>query len=51
MSEWHREHPELAGTWADPWMQHESYRKAAVGAYRDFDVESEFPEPPAEEGS
>jgi hypothetical protein len=28
MSQWHREHPELAGTDADPWMQHESYRKA-----------------------
>ena len=29
MSQWHREHPELAGTDADPWMQHEGYRKAA----------------------
>ena len=28
MSEWHRENPELAGTEADPWMIHESYRKA-----------------------
>lgn len=29
MSQWHREHPELAGTDADPWMQHESYRRVA----------------------
>lgn len=28
MSQWHRAHPELTGTDADPWMQHESYRKA-----------------------
>lgn len=27
MSGWHREHPELVGTDADPWMQHESYRR------------------------
>jgi hypothetical protein len=28
MSSWHREHPELTGTGADPWMQHASYRTA-----------------------
>jgi hypothetical protein len=28
MSQWHREHPELFGTEADPWMQHKSYRRA-----------------------
>jgi hypothetical protein len=28
MSQWHRDNPELMGTDADPWMQHESYRKA-----------------------
>lgn len=28
MSQWHREHPELVGTDADPWMVHESYRIA-----------------------
>lgn len=28
MSSWHRENPELVGTWHDPWMQHEGYRKA-----------------------
>ncbi len=28
MSQWHREHPELAGTDRDPWMQHASYRHA-----------------------
>jgi hypothetical protein len=28
VSAWHREHPELVGTDADPWMIHESYRKA-----------------------
>ena len=33
MSQWHRENPELAGTWADPWMQHESYR-VALGTHR-----------------
>lgn len=27
MSQWHREHPELTGTDADPWMIHESYRR------------------------
>lgn len=25
---WHREHPELTGTSADPWMMHASYRAA-----------------------
>lgn len=55
MSAWHRENPELAGTWADPWMQHESYRKA-LGTYHaeriepdvDFDVRREADE---EDGS
>ena len=28
MSQWHRDNPELMGTEADPWIQHESYRKA-----------------------
>ena len=28
MSQWHREHPHLVGTSADPWMQHGSYRSA-----------------------
>lgn len=28
MSQWHRANPELAGTDADPWMMHESYRRA-----------------------
>ena len=30
MSQWHRENPELAGTEADPWMQHKSYRDAVL---------------------
>lgn len=30
MSGWHRDNPELIGTDADPWMMHESYRKAAA---------------------
>jgi hypothetical protein len=30
MSAWHRENPELAGTDADPWMVHESYRQASL---------------------
>lgn len=30
MSGWHREHPELVGTEADPWMIHDSYRKASA---------------------
>lgn len=29
MGGWHREHPELVGTDADPWMIHESYRRFA----------------------
>jgi hypothetical protein len=29
MSQWHREHPELTGTDADPWMIHEDYRRLA----------------------
>lgn len=29
MSGWHREHPELAGTDADPWMANPSHRAAA----------------------
>jgi methionyl-tRNA synthetase len=28
VSSWHREHPELTGTDADPWMMHASYRDA-----------------------
>jgi len=28
MSQWHREHPELIGTDADPWMDLPSYREA-----------------------
>lgn len=35
MSQWHREHPELAGTDADPWMQHDSYRKATEQHWRE----------------
>lgn len=27
MSSWHREHPELVGTDADPWMIHASYAR------------------------
>ncbi len=30
MSAWHREHPELTGTEADPWMIHDGYRKASA---------------------
>jgi hypothetical protein len=29
MSRWHREHPELAGTDADPWMANEDHARAA----------------------
>lgn len=35
MSQWHRHNPELAGTDADPWMQHESYRMAMVQHWRE----------------
>lgn len=28
MSAWHRNHPELVGTGADPWMRNEGYQKA-----------------------
>jgi hypothetical protein len=35
MSQWHRENPELVGTAADPWMQHESYRKAMREHWRE----------------
>jgi hypothetical protein len=28
MSSWHREHPELAGTDADPWMASPAHREA-----------------------
>jgi hypothetical protein len=28
MSQWHRAHPELAGTAADPWMANEGHRQA-----------------------
>lgn len=28
MSQFHRHHPELVGTDADPWMQHEWYRNS-----------------------
>lgn len=28
MSQWHREHPELAGTDSDPWMRNPSYAQA-----------------------
>jgi DnaJ-class molecular chaperone len=27
MSRWHRNHPELVGTSADPWTIHEDYRR------------------------
>lgn len=27
MGQWHREHPELVGTYGDPWMIHEDYRR------------------------
>lgn len=50
MSEWHRDNPELMGTWADPWMQHESYRKALGGApdvTHDRDLVEEDDEPAA----
>jgi hypothetical protein len=30
MSQWHRENPELAGTTADPWMQHAGHRAAVA---------------------
>ena len=29
MSQWHNDHPELAGTEADPWMSHPSHAAAA----------------------
>lgn len=35
MGQFHREHPELIGTSADPWSQHESYRKAIAEVERD----------------
>lgn len=28
MSQWHREHPELCGTSADPWMRNDLHRQA-----------------------
>jgi hypothetical protein len=28
MGEWHRENPDLVGTDADPWMQHDLHRQA-----------------------
>ena len=34
MSEWHRDNPELAGTDADPWMMHETYRSAMAEVKR-----------------
>lgn len=30
MGSWHRENPELVGTGSDPWMIHDSYRKAVL---------------------
>lgn len=38
MSQWHREHPELAGTDADPWMQNPGHAAAAreVQMYQQF---------------
>lgn len=51
MSGWHRDNPELVGTDADPWMMHESYRRACeeleVGVYdpeRHVDEEPEVDE-------
>jgi hypothetical protein len=35
MSAWHREHPELAGGPADPWMRHGSYRAARASLIRE----------------
>lgn len=29
MSQWHREHPELTGSAADPWMDNPGHAKAA----------------------
>lgn len=38
MSSWHREHPELAGTDADPWMANPAHAAAAreVAMYQRF---------------
>jgi hypothetical protein len=38
MSSWHREHPELAGTDADPWMSNPGHAAAAreVKMYQQF---------------
>lgn len=35
MSQWHRDNPELTGTWADPWMIHDSYRQASLQVDRE----------------
>lgn len=35
MSAWHRQHPELAGTDADPWMHNPGHRKAFEDLVRD----------------
>lgn len=35
MSQWHREHPERIGSEDDPWMIHDSYRKAVLTVDRE----------------
>jgi hypothetical protein len=56
MSGWHRENPELVGTDADPWMMHESYRRACeelrVGVFdpERYDDGEEGPEGPVQVG-
>lgn len=60
MSGWHREHPELVGTDADPWMMHESYRRhvpmpeserEALRDERERNIERESEADPVEPGS
>lgn len=35
MSQWHREHPELAGTDADPWMANKTHRRVTEQLIRE----------------
>lgn len=37
MSQFHRHNPELVGTDADPWMQHDAYYKLPQSTRRCFD--------------
>lgn len=39
MSRWHREHPELAGTDADPWMHNPGHRAAYESLVREGHID------------